>query len=280
MQVRISGFWAAMVAVALLAAGLPALVAAEDQEALLRQGIKLRREGKGQEALETFQRAAQIKETPRVLAQVGLAEQALGLWVHAEAHLKAALDAKGDAWIQKNRRALDEAFRTIQGHLGSLEIWGNPAGAEVTIDGQVSGALPSSGTLRLPIGEVKVTVRKDGYAEVTRVVRIAAGDLVRENVDLHAMPRAKVALQPQPLPATSRPGGALTNAQAAPPLLRQQNTAEATSDDVESPFYKRWWFWTLVGSAAIGAAAGTYFITHRGTTPSMQCDAQVPCGMF
>jgi hypothetical protein len=28
------------------------------------------------------------------------------------------------------------------------------------------------------------------------------------------------------------------------------------------PFYTRWWFWTLVGAAAVGAGAGTYVATR------------------
>jgi hypothetical protein len=252
--------------------------AADDLENLLRRGVELRRQGKTQDALETFQRAAAIRETPRVMAQVGLAEQELGLWARAETHLKSALDGESDPWIQKNRRALDEAFKTIERHLGSLEIVGSPAGAEVTIDGQPSGKLPSSGVLRMPIGEVKVSVRKDGYADVTRVVEIMRGELVRESVDLHALPPPPT--PPPPLPATagalaaSGPseggGGALT-------VRRANDEPTGHGADERAPLYTRWWFWTLVGAVAIGAGAGAYFITHRPTVDSMTCDAMTPC---
>lgn len=46
-------------------------------------------------------------------------------------------------------------------------------------------------------------------------------------------------------PAKSEPGaGASTGAERAAPLARQP------------PLYKRWWFWTLIGVAAAGAATG------------------------
>ena len=145
-----------------------------------------------------FKRAAAIKETPRVLAQMAFAEQALGQWVEAEGHLKSALQSKNDPWIVKNTVVIGGALKNIGAHLGSLEVWGTPAGAEILVDGQVMGTFPSSGALRRPLGEVTVTVRHPGFVEVTRVVEVQRGGLVRENIDLHAVPpRPPVALDPQ-----------------------------------------------------------------------------------
>jgi hypothetical protein len=190
--------FASLVSLAILSVMIGAAPArAEDQDALVRQGVELRRQGKEQEALETFQRAAAIKKTPRVMAQVAFAEQALGQWVKAERDLKLALQAKNDPWIVKNRATIDEAMSAIASHLGSLEVWGTPAGAEVLVDGEVVGALPSSGAIRLRRGEVSITVRHAGYAEVTRSVEIGRGALTRENVDLHLLPPPTLVAPPR-----------------------------------------------------------------------------------
>jgi hypothetical protein len=262
----------ATVAAGVLASG-PAR--ADDVESLVHKGVELRRQGKEREALEMFQRAAKIKETPRVSAQMGFAEQSLGKWVDAEAHLKAALAAETDPWIVKNRSVIQEAQRTVALHLGSLEVWGDPVGAEILVDGQPAGTLPSSGAIRLPLGEVTVTVRQPGYAEVTRVVQVrVAGGLMRENVTLHALP-PPVALQAKQGAGEGGAGTALEQQSLA--TREGPGTAADTGDG--HPIYKKWWFWTLIGAAAVGAGAGVFLYTHRGTT-TMGCDPGVQCGTW
>jgi hypothetical protein len=247
-----------LVSFALLSVTLGAATArGEDPDALVRQGVELRRQGREQEALEVFQRAAAIKKTPRVMEQVAFAEQALGQWVKAERDLKVALEAKGDPWIAKNRATIDEAMNAIAGHLGSLEVWGTPAGADVLVDGEVVGKLPSSGAIRLPRGDVSVTVRQAGSAEVTRTIQIGRGALTRENIDLHAVslePRAGNAAEASPLVATER--------------------AEPGSAGADRPIYKRWWFWTVIAAAAVGAGTTAYLVTRPAKT-SMTCDPGV-----
>src|ERR1700755_329211 len=54
-------------------------------EALLHEGVSLRRQGRDEEALEVFRRAHAEAPTPRTSAQMALAAQAVGNWVEAEA---------------------------------------------------------------------------------------------------------------------------------------------------------------------------------------------------
>src|SRR5262245_7061850 len=64
-------------------------------EALIKSGVSLREQGKDEAALREFQRAHELSRAPRALAQIALAEQALGRWIDAEAHLEEALTAAG-----------------------------------------------------------------------------------------------------------------------------------------------------------------------------------------
>ena len=57
-------------------AASPANAAAE---AAISKGIELRRQGRDRDALTEFQKAVGLHKTPRAVAQVALAEQALGL---------------------------------------------------------------------------------------------------------------------------------------------------------------------------------------------------------
>ena len=119
-------------------AGL-ALRTRESVDAIVAKGVELRRQGKDAEALAEFQRALKIQNSPRVAAQAALAEQALGLWTNAEEDLTAAMSHEGDPWIKKNRATLAKAMEVIQSHLGTLEIWGTPVGAEVFVNNKSAG---------------------------------------------------------------------------------------------------------------------------------------------
>jgi PEGA domain len=264
-----------------VAAGVvvPRPVLADEQDALVKKGVELRRQGKEREALEMFQRAAAIRKTPRVMAQMAFAEQALGQWVKAEADLKAALESKSDPWIVKNATVITAALNTIDSHLGSLEVWGTPAGAEVLLDGEVVGTFPSPGPFRLPLGEVTVTVRHTGYAEVTRAMQISRGALVRENIDLHAV-RPLVAVEPPAGTGAGQAGsgGAMLGTERGD---LSERSAGTDTGGQSRPVYKRWWFWTAIGVVAVGAAgAGAFLLTHRGTS-MMTCDSGVTaCGAW
>ena len=103
--------------------------AADDEEALIRRGVELRKRGDDRAALQELQRAYQVARSPRAAAQLGFAEQALAMWPQAETHVSESLRAKDDPWINKNRAVVEESLRTIRAHVGRIEISGRPAGS-------------------------------------------------------------------------------------------------------------------------------------------------------
>lgn len=167
---------------------------ADGADALIEQGIVLREAGKDAEALVQFQKAYGIAPTPRALAQMALAEQALGRWVTAEAHLDRALHSVQDTWIMKNRAALDGALVTIAKHLGDLEVTGGLEGAEVLLDGESVGKLPLAAPLRAEVGTRTLELKRDGYYPVSRVITIASDQPARVAAEMK--PRAADADRP------------------------------------------------------------------------------------
>jgi hypothetical protein len=102
-------FAACALVCAFLIGSRPAL--AQDADVLIKPGVELRREGKDQVALEEFRPAFDVAPTPRALAQIALAEEALGRWIDAEAHIGKARGRAGP-WIRSigrrwSSRALD-----------------------------------------------------------------------------------------------------------------------------------------------------------------------------
>lgn len=176
------------VVVAFLVLGGNGNVRAEDVDAIVKHGIELRRKGLDAEALAEFQRALSIERVPRVQAQAALAEQALGLWEPAEADLLDAVAHGDDPWIHLNRPTLDKALAVIQSHLGTLEIWGSPAGAEITVNAKRVGVIPLAKPVRVAGESVLLTVRAEGYLPVSRSIRVPTRETVREHVELIASP--------------------------------------------------------------------------------------------
>jgi hypothetical protein len=242
---------------------------AGDADALIARGLELRRAGDDQQALPLFQQALEKKKTPRALAQVGLCELALGLWVDGEDHLQQALANKSDAWIHKNERQLKVALDHTQDKLGSLDVWGEPAGAHVAVDGHPMGSLPLDHPLRLSAGRHSLLIEATGFLSDSRFVDVPARAAVREHTALAPVP---VLRQPPRLAAADpEPAGQPSGAT----VVTQRAASEpAPPDETATPIYKRWWFWTAIGVVAVAAGGTAYLLLSRND----KCDsAGGPC---
>jgi len=237
-----------LVVVAVVAAAVAPRARAEDaadDEALIRQGVELRRARKDDEALAKFQAAFRARPTPRAQAQMGFAEQSLGRWVEAARDLEAALQAAQDPWIAKNAGSARDALAAVGQHLGQLQVLGSPAGAKVKVDEQDIGEIPMSAAARVPAGEVVITVSAPGHMSINRKVTIAPGAIERETIVLHAVggEPAGSATTPAPPPAVAQPP---IPAPAPPPAT--------TTESSMRPL--RLAAWIATGAAAIALAVG------------------------
>jgi hypothetical protein len=169
--------------------------AADSADDLINSGTSRMEAGDYAGALSLYRRANEIQPSPRGMAQVGLAEQALERWIEAEDHLSQALVARTDEWITKRRRILEQALRVVQGHLAHLLVEGGPNGAEVLVDGEVIGLLPFPRPRRVVVGKRKLEVRAVGFLPASRTVDLASGATVRERMELQpTAPRPAVNL--------------------------------------------------------------------------------------
>ena len=216
--------------------------AATEADALISKGVELREKGRDDEALTVFRQALAKAPTPRARAQVGLAEQALGMWVVAEADLSAALANEDDAWITKNRSALEGALSVVRRRITTLEVRGAEH-AEVYIDGVKLGA--GAGPFRVEAGRRTLEVRAPGFQPTARMVELPPGGIARETVTLVAAP-------PSPDPATAQPAVMTTADDRRPP-----------SGDPGAG--QRLLGWAFVGTgAALLATGGVGLVVRKG----------------
>ena len=193
------------VAIALLAAN-DAHAQAPDAEAIIRHGVELREQGHDDTALVEFRRAWDLSQSGRARAQMALAELGLGRWLDADAHMREAL-ATTHPWVRTNRTALERAQRTIESHVGGVEISGNVQGAEVRINGEPIGSLPMTAPARVVAGTVTLEVRAEGHYPVSRSLIVPPGGLARESVTLNPIPvvAAPVVTPAVPVEAAAAP---------------------------------------------------------------------------
>jgi hypothetical protein len=245
-------------------AGAPAR-GAEDPELHIKKGIELRRLGRDQAALPEFQTAYAMSKTPRAAAQLGLCEQALGRWTDSAEHLAEALEHKSDPWIAKHRTTLETSLAAAKSRTGTVEVVGDPVGAEVFISGKLVARLPMPAPAPVNGGEVDVELRADGYKAASRSVNVAPGQYQRVVMRLE---RAA----PVALPA------------AVAPTEEASVSAAARDDRADVPaesrrWYQRPWVWGAIGAVVAGGVVATVLATKTTEYPAANVTMDFPGSM-
>ncbi|MBI5514917.1 MAG: hypothetical protein HY909_14170 [Deltaproteobacteria bacterium] len=201
---------------------------------LIRRALELRRGGRDAEALDLLARAWERSPSPRLSAQLGFAEQALGRWLEAEAHLRGALVAAEDPWVSERRAVIEGALREVERHLGGLSVRCATPGAELWVEGHSAGAFPRSAPERVVAGLVHFEVRARGYQTEVRTMTVLAGGVSEASVALVALgPSLGVGAPDAGVPPPA-PGGA-----------------------------HRTWAWVTTAGAALGLGLGVTFLVVR-----------------
>ncbi len=242
----------------LLALPRPALGddAGSEAERLIRRGIELRKAHDDPGAVPLFQKAYDLIQSPRAAGQLGLAEQALGRWEEAEQHVREALQADGDAWVAKNHATLAGALGVIEGHLGRVEVIGDPEGAEVLVNGRTVGHLPLPEAVAVSAGSVDIELHAPGYESAQRTITVGAAQYQRVVLRLAkaaepvgavdtppAAPAGDASRAPEPTAPPPMPAGKIQ----ARPVTEGRSTARTALD------------WTVAGLALGSLAVGVTF---------------------
>jgi hypothetical protein len=214
----------------------------EEPEALIKQGVALRRNGDDARAYGYFKRAYDLAQTPRSAAQLGLVEQALSRFVEAQKHLSEALATK-DAWVEQNRASLESSRTFVRGRLGKVQITGAPADATVAVGSDLPFALPSDGVVWLAAGESTLVIAAHGHASFTKAVKVAAGESATVAAVLASNDAPATASGPGVSALNAAPGGA-----AGSPEVVTATPARADGDRESKAHVMR--------VAGISAAAG------------------------
>ena len=202
---------------------------------LLARGIESREAGRDAEALERYRQASALEpDNARVLAHLGATYQALGRWVAAHTYLSRALAQRDDAYIERHRGELEEALATVGEHIGFLEVYGAPDGAEALINGQLVAKLPMAEPIPVIVGSYQLEIRLGGHYALGRPITVAQRALTREEVVLAPQGPRLAGLESGARPASEGAGAE-----------RREDTGGA-----------RWLPWALGGLSAAAAVTG------------------------
>lgn len=248
-QVLVAGW----IAIVIVAWSTPALADAAEVEALIAKGNELRRAGTPGPALPYFQKAYELARTPRTTGQLGLAELAAGYPVDAEAHLSVALQTPNDPSIAKYQQILADALALARRQIGELTIEGNPAGADVIVNGHSVGTLPLQLPIKLAARNAEIVVRAPGYSEQREMMPIAGGQRHSLTVNLQAIAKAAdpaptVVVAPSPAPAPPSASAPVTPAPTIVDGPRASASASHSSTRTAA--------WVAGGGAIVALAAG------------------------
>lgn len=167
-------------------------------------------------ALPDLERAFSLSHDVALLGDLGLALQAAGRLPEAWLALhRFRLEARGA--YEPVRARIDAALAAIEPQLGGLVVESNVPGAALLIRGQVAARLPMETPVFVAPGEVSVTLRARGRADVAVNTRVEAGARVRARGSFAAATLPNLGPLAVGVPAVSAPALGVT-AVSAPDL--------------------------------------------------------------
>ena len=222
-------------------------------ESLIQEGIRLRRDGEDEKALEVFRQAERIQPSSvRVLLHLATAAQAAGHWVEADTYIRRVFEYRDDPYYRRYEADISTVEQLISSRVGRFQVVGSPPGAEVRLNGRVVGRLPMAEPQRLEAGNYQLEVISQGHYPLRRSQRVPGGVLTREVVELG-------------------------------PEMSSEESRRAIGEDAGPPRWweERWVAWTLAGAGAASAlTAGIAFVVREQQAAEWNDDSRcvVPGG--
>lgn len=211
----------------ILRAQQPQLDPAKKAKALkhLRAGLKKYNEGEYQAAIDEYKKAYALYPSPKLFPNIASAHKYMGQNLKAlenfEKFLKATRVDSPDRSIQRLRKEVQREIHYLLKLIGRVRVVVNVHNAVVKVAGLERGTSPMDKVFRFKPGPVNVTVKKKGYYPFDKTVNLAAGKVATVKVMLLRKIKPKVVVKVKRAP----------------------------------PVYKKWWFWTAIGTA-VAAVAG------------------------
>ena len=199
------------------------------------------------EAAAAFDEAYQYMPLPLVLRPLAEAHERAGDIDGAVLALERYLDHDHPDLSEEARAELVAKLDALKANPGFLDVYVEPEGAEIVIDGEASAETAPT-RIELPAGEHVVIVSAEGYLPAERMVRVPYGGYARVEVAMEAEPL------PEPEPV-----------EVAPPPLEPIPEDDRVEEDASRGASPAVWALGAVSAAALatGSALGFLSLTQE-----------------
>lgn len=159
------------------ASSAPTAEATADARRHFKLGIKLYQDTNYPGALAEFEAAYAAKPGPSSLQNVALCQKALFRYREAAATLEQLLKSHGSELSEGETKAVTDAIGELHGLVGSLVVNVEPSEAKVSVDGRALTLAELRAGVEMNVGEHTLVADLQGYARLSRVVRVASGKI-------------------------------------------------------------------------------------------------------
>ncbi|MEO0322025.1 MAG: PEGA domain-containing protein [Myxococcota bacterium] len=211
------------------------------------RGVQLYEQELYAEAAAAFDEAYGYVPLPLVLRPLAEAHERAGDIDGAVLALEGFLSHDHPDLSEEARSELEAKLASLKSNPGFLDVYVDPEGAEIVIDGDVNAeAAPTR--VELPAGEHVVIVSAEGFLPAERMVRVPYGGYAR----------VEVTMEPEPLPEPEP-------VEVAPPPLEPLPADDLVEDDVDRGASPAVWALGAVSAAALatGSALGFLALTQE-----------------
>ena len=238
---------------------------------LFRQGNKLFKKKDYAAALEKFEQAYRLRPNPKILVNIGLTNTRLKRLPRAALAYERFLQQADMTRGRKRIKAVRSRLKRIRRRIGCVSVMVGPEGSTVKIGGQVVGQTPLKNRIYLMPGAHQLLIEKQDFAPHSERIQLKAGDHRRVESTLKPAPPPPKVVAPVPAPVPVKPPLVIPPkpvvlAPATQPAALAMDLKPAPAPDRSSstPIYKKWWFWTAVGVAVVGAATAGVVASQTG----------------
>ena len=184
----------------------PALAQPDASSASARPSSKRVRDGLSQEARSAFDRAStlfddgdfggaraeferahDLSNDPRTLYNVAVCDKMLRKYTRAIENLQRSLREGGKQLPVEYVSRTRETIEALAPYVSTLVVSADQEGASVVIDGEPAGTTPLAGPLPIEVGEHLISVRKSGYLDVPKRVRVTGGEAASASFTLETV---------------------------------------------------------------------------------------------
>jgi hypothetical protein len=173
---------------ALCLLGSPCLHAQKPEDSAAKdhflKGKALVEEGAYEQAIVELEASYKLNPVPIVVYNIALCYDQLHRYGEAVKHYSRFIETSKDSEQEKLLKAeVEKRMEVLKGFIGTLELEVSEEGAEIIIDDTLVGLSPSD-PIFIETGEHEVIVRKTGFYEIKKRVKVVSDSVTKKSFDL------------------------------------------------------------------------------------------------